>query len=77
MTSLLKIATAHGASWIIPFDADECWMCEDDIEVADYLRASPHDLVYSTMYHYAPSTESLPGTDPAVMCMYTDLAAGL
>src|SRR4051812_46619587 len=32
MSALAELAASHGATWIVPFDADELWLAEDRIK---------------------------------------------
>lgn len=55
-TRLARLATAAGASWIVPFDADELW-CANDGLLAEHLRASNLDVVRAAMYDQVPSAD--------------------
>jgi hypothetical protein len=54
MTLLARAATRLGASWIVPFDADEIWRGEDGRTVAQTLRASSTPVVFARWLDYVP-----------------------
>ena len=45
MTALARLATHRGATWIVPFDADEVWRARDGGRIADVLAALPDDVL--------------------------------
>lgn len=56
MTLLAERAVERGATWIVPFDADEIWHATDHIgrllrEAPDYVHVSPAPL-----YNYMPTS---------------------
>lgn len=61
MTLLSHMAIAEGASWIIPFDADEIWSAPGST-VGQLLRSSRQDVLVADIYEYMP-TESDPTAD--------------
>jgi glycosyltransferase involved in cell wall biosynthesis len=54
MTRMAQQAHAHGASWIIPFDADEVWYCSlgDGTTIAETLAGCPHDTVLVKFWNH-------------------------
>ena len=54
MSRLARMATAAGAEWIIPFDADELWSAPSG-RLADHLRACEHSVVHSDFWDYVPT----------------------
>jgi hypothetical protein len=54
LSHLARAATRMGASWVVPFDADELWKGHDGQTVAEVLRASTADLVEATWWDYLP-----------------------
>lgn len=61
MTSLAeRAALRHGATWIVPFDADELWVGLGS-HIRDDLAASDADIVTADVFTYLPS-----GIDPTV-----------
>lgn len=61
MTLLSHMAIAEGASWIVPFDADEIWSAPGST-VGQLLRSSRQDVLVADMYEYIPD-ESDPAAD--------------
>lgn len=59
MTRLARLATAAGAEWIIPFDADELW-CTTNGLLAETLSASPHSVLGAVMHDHVPSPDDDP-----------------
>lgn len=55
MTDLGHCAGAMGATWVVPFDADEAWWLPPGLEVADA------DVLVARPFTYVPQ----PGDDPA------------
>jgi hypothetical protein len=54
MTELARRAGAHGATWIIPFDADELWCCAGGTLRDYFARFDDVDVVVADSYnHYA------------------------
>jgi glycosyltransferase involved in cell wall biosynthesis len=55
MTALAKIAKDHGASWIVPFDADELWypyMVNGVVNLGDAIRNSCHPVIGVPVWHH-------------------------
>ncbi len=59
MTRLARLATAAGAEWIIPFDADELWSAPTGT-LGEFLRGCEHSVLHSTFWDYVPTD----GDDP-------------
>lgn len=59
MTLLAHMATAQGASWIVPFDADELWTAPGST-LAQKLRSTQAAVVQADIYEYIPDQ-----TDPS------------
>ena len=56
MTALANQAGEQGASWIVPFDADELWIAEH--RIADVLRAEPATVATARLTnHYATAID--------------------
>jgi hypothetical protein len=55
MNHLARVATALGASWIIPFDADEIWRSRGCGTVGDVLRTTDADIVWADWFTYFPT----------------------
>ncbi len=45
MTGLAEHAAGLGATWVVPFDADEAWFARDGRRVADVLDNLPDDIL--------------------------------
>ena len=59
MTRLAEMAAMrHGATWIVPFDADELWVSVGD-RIAEDLSATDADIVTAEVFTFLPS-----GIDP-------------
>jgi glycosyltransferase involved in cell wall biosynthesis len=63
MTALAQRAAAAGATWVVPFDADEIW-CAADGRIADLLAASTVDVVTAALYDHVPSALDPDVADP-------------
>lgn len=62
MTALAGRAARCGATWIVPFDADEIWVAPH--RVADVLEAMPCDIVTAQLYDHRPSAADPADPDP-------------
>jgi hypothetical protein len=60
LSMLSRVATSLGASWVIPFDADELWHGLDGRTVAECLRTARTEVVKATWLQYLPIDE-VPG----------------
>jgi glycosyltransferase involved in cell wall biosynthesis len=58
MSALAAQAAERGASWIVPFDADELWVSRPDRISVD-LGACEADVAFASLYNHFPS-----GIDP-------------
>ncbi len=59
-TLLARAATAAGAGWVLPFDADEVWTVPGDTRgeastVAQWLAASDADVVQVPVFNHVPT----------------------
>lgn len=65
MTQLAHIAREMGATWVVPFDADEFWTTTAGT-VAAVLSAHEPDygIVTAELYDYVPTALDPPGPDP-------------
>lgn len=59
VSRLARLATAAGAEWIVPFDADELW-CSSSGTLADTLAKSPHSVLAVPMHDHVPSADDDP-----------------
>lgn len=60
-----KAAHEFGATWIVPFDADEIWYRGTDQRLADYLNETDVDVVFADMLcHYETEDDALDETSP-------------
>jgi glycosyltransferase involved in cell wall biosynthesis len=58
MTALVELAAAHGAEYIIPFDADEFWTCVGRLRLADCIRDLGLDVIRVPYYdHYCTALD--------------------
>jgi glycosyltransferase involved in cell wall biosynthesis len=61
MTRLARIAADNGASWIVPFDADELWVSPQG-RLAEVIRDSGDaDVLVGIWYDHYPFPLSVPG----------------
>jgi Glycosyl transferase family 2 len=58
-TLLARAAARAGASWIVPFDADEIWSTPTGT-VAEFLAACPADVVQVPVLNHVPMLEDDP-----------------
>jgi hypothetical protein len=61
MTHLARAASRHGATWVVPMDADEFWTAPEG-SVASHLEASPADVEVATVRNIFPFVD-LPVVD--------------
>ena len=64
MTALARHAAAHGAEWVIPFDADEIWWARDDARLAEYLRGRIDDVVEAEIVSFVPTAKDSDDENP-------------
>jgi Glycosyl transferase family 2 len=63
-TLLARAAARGGASWVIPFDADEIWMAPSG-SVTDWLAACDAAVVQAPMFNHVPTAgDDLSEPDP-------------
>lgn len=57
MTWLAHLAWRAGASWLVPFDADEFWFA-DGMGLAEFLRSQDREvsIVHADFHHMVPSS---------------------
>jgi len=59
-------ALAHGAAWVVPFDADEVWYSPHG-RIADVLAAHPDaSVARAALYDHVATAEDPAGEDPTV-----------
>lgn len=56
MTLLSRYAARNGASWVIPFDADEFWFAVTGT-LPDYLRQTPAGVASAALYNVWPTAD--------------------
>lgn len=61
MTHLARAASRHGATWVVPMDADEFWTAPEG-SVASHLEASPADIEVAPFRNIFP-LDDLPVVD--------------
>lgn len=78
MTALAATAREQGATWVVPFDADEIWHTIDGTRIADYLtRLTDYDVAVATLWNHWPTAfddDSEP--DPVRRIVWRDPAPG-
>jgi glycosyl transferase family 2 len=63
MTGLAELARQMGATWVLPFDADEVWYGVKS-SIADALTATEAVVVEAWGYDHLPRWNELPDPDP-------------
>lgn len=63
MSALAAHAGEHGATFIVPFDADEIWVFRGE-HLGDELRASTADVITAELFNHFPSAIDPAGADP-------------
>jgi hypothetical protein len=63
MSRLAAMAGDAGATWVVPFDADEVWVYRGD-RLAAELGLLEADIVWADLYHHFPSAVDPAGKDP-------------
>lgn len=65
MTRLAHLAGERGATWVVPFDADEVWYTPHSARIGDVLTGLPSEILVATADLYDHVTSSLDDpTDP-------------
>ena len=59
MSRLARAAARCGASWVVPFDADELWFGTDE-PLAAALRHLDGDIAVAALYDYLPAIDADP-----------------
>ncbi|MEM8619398.1 MAG: glycosyltransferase family 2 protein [Actinomycetota bacterium] len=59
LTRLSRWATANGASWVVPFDADEFYFGAPDETLRDTLLNSRHGVLCADVFEYVPSAAAI------------------
>lgn len=77
MTHLADLARDRGATWIVPFDADELWYSTGD-RLADTLRAQPDDVgvVTAPLYNHFATSIDVDDPCPFRSMVYRQAEAG-
>lgn len=75
MTALAHQAASMGATWIVPFDADEVWYSEG-VRVADALEGVEADVVHVPLFNHYGSSIDPGGATPFESMVWMDPAAG-
>ena len=60
MSILARVAARHGASWVLPFDADEIWLAPGHRDLATFFAASDADVLRAVVYDHVPSPDDDP-----------------
>jgi hypothetical protein len=63
MSLMARSAARHGASWIVPFDADELWLGVDG-SLSERLRSLDGDAAIAPLYDFLPDPEQVSVVDP-------------
>ena len=74
MSHLARVATRMGASWVVPFDADELWKGSGSQTVAQVLRSCEADYVIASWWDFMPLAEG-DGTTYAQRHLYRERAS--
>ncbi len=71
MSNLAAYAGQEGATWIVPFDADEIWVYRGE-RLGIELRASTAEVVTGELFNHFPSAIDPPGDDPFDTILWRD-----
>lgn len=74
MTALAHEAARLGAEWIVPFDADEVWVCHDG-RLADSLRTTEGNVATAAIINHFASALDVDDPDPFVSMVWRQPAA--
>lgn len=66
MTRLAETAAASGATWIVPFDADEVWLPRTGPRIADILTGLPGEVLIAEapLFDHVTTDQDPPVVDP-------------
>jgi hypothetical protein len=64
ITRLADLAGARGATWVVPFDADELWLAPDRLSVVLAALPSGFNVARARLYNHFPTAIDPAGTDP-------------
>lgn len=70
MTLASRFATECGASWIIPFDADEIWWPTRGRTLAELLESSAADKIPAPHYDFLPPSNPVENFSPATFRLH-------
>jgi hypothetical protein len=78
MTNLAMMAMRLGATWVVPFDADEVWSVDGGGRIADYLAGEHGDTLPAAVYnHYCTGVDIKTGSPFTSMPWRTAKPLGL
>lgn len=63
MSALAAHAADLGATWIVPFDADEIWYCPTD-RISTFLQNMPAGIVHADLYNHISTALDPDDPDP-------------
>lgn len=63
MTALAHRAAENGATWVVPFDADEVWVSPHG-RIGDVLADIPEMVAEATLFDHVPTATDMPLADP-------------
>ena len=58
MSHLARVAVRNGASWVVPFDADELWKGDQGRTIGESLRSSSANLVEAAWWNFVALPEN-------------------
>lgn len=64
MSRLAEIAGEQGATWIVPFDADEIWHHVGELRIRDYLPTVEHQIVNVPIRNHFCTSKDESGSNP-------------
>jgi hypothetical protein len=72
LTALALVAMQRGASWVVPFGADEVWLANDGRRVADVLAGLPEDvlLARAIVFDHVATAGDPAGDDPVARMVH-------
>ena len=79
VTALAQIAGSTGATWVVPFDADEMWFAPPGTTIAEVLKDTPAEVnaVGAVFFnHVATDTDDMAEPDPVKRLQWRELHNG-
>jgi len=76
MTALANVAADLGATYILPFDADELWYSyHNDLRLADLVRQCSESVIGVSVWRHVRTRLDIPSPNPIISMGYRDVKA--